>query len=110
MIPLAVAPRVTSIKPNPAAHDVNGDVVLTVACTPRVSPKQPAVLVFADPRWPRLPGSRLRTRLRFAASGAPVLAKAVARLRVDGVESLPFVRLDNPPRYDFDEAQKVTIT
>ena len=43
-------------------------------------------------------------------SGAPVLTKAVARLRVDGVDSLPFVRVDNPPRYVFDEAQKVTIT
>jgi hypothetical protein len=43
-------------------------------------------------------------------TAAPVVNKAVARLRVDGVDSLPFIRLDNPPRYSFDEAQKVTVT
>ena len=71
VIPLAVAPRVTSITPNPAARDVNGDVVLTVACTPRVSPKQPAVLVFADRGVAAGPARVAATDpLTFAVSGA----------------------------------------
>ena len=110
VIPLAVAPRVTSITPNPAARDINGDVGLTVACTPQVLPEQRVALVFADREVAVAARAAATDPLTFAVSGAPVLTKAVARLRVDGVDSLPFVRLDNPPRYDFDEAQKVTIT
>ena len=110
VIPLAVAPRVTSITPNPAARDINGDVELSVACTPQVLPEQRVALVFADREVAVAARAAATDPLTFAVSGAPVLTKAVARLRVDGVESLPFVRVDNPPRYVFDEAQKVTIT
>jgi hypothetical protein len=111
VIPLAVAPKVTSITPNPAARDVNGDIVLTVACTPQVSPKQPVALAFADREVAAVARIAATDPLTFAVIGAPILSRAtIARLRVDGVESLPFVRLDKPPRYDFDEAQKVTIT
>lgn len=110
VIPLAIAPKVTSITPNPAARDVNGDVELTVACTPQVLPAQRVALVFADREAPAADRAAATDPLTFAVTAAPVVDKAVARLRVDGVDSLPFVRLDNPPRYSFDEVQKVTIT
>lgn len=110
VIPLAVAPRVTSITPNPAARDINGDVGLIVACTPQVLPEQRVALVFADREVAVAARAAATDPLTFAVIGAPALTKAVASLRVDGVESLPFVRVDNPPRYVFDEAQKVTIT
>ena len=110
VIPLAVAPRVTSITPNPAARDINGDVGLIVACTPQVLPEQRVALVFADREVAVAARAAATDPLTFAVIGAQALTKAVASLRVDGVESLPFVRVDNPPRYVFDEAQKVTIT
>jgi hypothetical protein len=110
VIPLAIAPRVTSITPNPAARDVNGDVELIVACMPQVLPAQRVALVFADREAPAAHRAAATDPLTFPVTAAPVVDKAVARLRVDGVDSLPFVWLDNPPRYGFDEAQKVTIT
>jgi hypothetical protein len=110
VIPLAIAPRVTTITPNPAARDANGDVALTVTCTPQVLPEQRAVLAFADREAPADPRAAAADPLTFTLTGVPAIPKTVARLRVDGVESLPLVRLDKPPRYDFDEAQKVAIT
>ena len=111
VIPLLVAPRVTSITPNPAARDVNGDVEFTVTCMPQVLTEQRVALVFPDQHKVDAAVRAASTdKLTFAVTGAPVLSKAFVHLRVDDVESLPYVRLDKPPRYDFDEAQKVTIT
>lgn len=110
VIPLAIAPRVTGITPNPAARDVNGDAEFTVTCTPRILPAQRAALVFADREAPAADRAMATDPLTFTVTAAPIVDKAVARLRVDGVDSLPFVRLDKPPRYAFDKDQQVAIT
>ena len=49
--------------------------------------------------------------LQFIVETAPVVADALVRLRIDGVDSLPFVRqaVPPPPRLVFDDNQRVTI-
>ena len=48
----------------------------------------------------------------FVVDNAPVVTNEPIRLRVDGIESMPFNRLDTPPptRFEFDANQRVTIT
>jgi hypothetical protein len=105
-IPLAVAPRISSIAPNPAAR-VGGDVTLTIVMRPQVRPAQRAALLL---------GAR---EVLSAAIVAPTdtlvfdVEEAVAgdhfvRLRVDGIDSNLIDRSTTPPT--FDQAQRVTVT
>ena len=50
--------------------------------------------------------------LQFILENAPAVTGAIARLRIDGVDSLPFARqaIPPPPRLVFDDNQKVTIS
>ena len=111
-LPLQFAARVTAIAPaNPIARDAGGDVTLAITCTPGVRPAQRATVVFADREVPAEPHGTTTT-LTFVVDDAPVVTGAVVRLRIDGVDSLPFRRQATPPppRLVFDDAQKVTIT
>ncbi len=47
----------------------------------------------------------------FVVENAPIVNNVRVRLRVDGIESIPFKRLDEPPptRFEFDDSQRVTI-
>lgn len=111
-LPLQFAARVTAIAPpNPVPRDAGGDVTLTITCTPRVRPAQRAIAVFADREVPAEPHGTTTT-LTFVVDDAPVVTGAVVRLRIDGVDSLPFRREPTPPppRFVFDDAQRVTIT
>ena len=59
------------------------------------------------PAEPRLAVS---DSLVFVIEKAPTLTLESVYVRVDGVDSLPFERVDNPPRFVFADNQKVTIT
>jgi hypothetical protein len=112
-VPLSLAPKVSGIAPpNPVVRDGAGDATLTFTCGPQVRPTQRAVLLLGDREVEAQAHAADTATLQFAIIGAPVVTGAVARLRVDGVESLPFKRevLPPPPRLVFDDAQKVTIT
>jgi hypothetical protein len=112
-VPLSLAPKVTGITPpNPVARDGNGDVTLTLTCGPQVRPTQRALLLLGDREVVALAHPADTASLQFALGDAPVVTGALARLRVDGIESLPFKRVavPPPPRLEFDDAQKVTIT
>ena len=106
-VPLAVAPELLTVAPNPAARDGDGAVTLTVTCRPLVRPEQAVSLLL---------GSReLRAAPRAAATGTltfeVVRARASRpwlRLRVDGVDSRLVDRTVSPPV--FDPTQRVTIT
>ena len=51
-------------------------------------------------------------KVNFTVDKALALTNEIVRLRVDGVESIPFKRVDEPPptRFEFDDSQRVTIT
>jgi hypothetical protein len=48
--------------------------------------------------------------LQFIVENAPVVKDLPIRLRVDGVDSIPYERVGAPPRFQFATSQKVTIT
>jgi Pvc16 N-terminal domain len=115
--PLALAPRIQGITPDPAIRDANGNVRLDLTFTPqvRLEPPQRASLLIADrealaeptapPPPPAVPPTRTSS-LRFVVGGlAP--GDYFLRLRVDGVDSILVDRAARPPR--FDDNQKVTI-
>jgi hypothetical protein len=112
-VPLSLAPKVGGIAPpNPVARDAAGDATLTFTCGPQVRPTQRAVLILGDREVEAQAHPTATATLTFTLTAAPVVTSALARLRVDGVESLPFKRVavPPPPRLEFDDAQKVTIT
>ena len=109
---LALAPKIDGIAPpNPVSRDAAGDVALTMTCAPQVLPQQRAVLQLADREVAAQPHPAATATLQFVIENAPVVADALARLRVDGVDSLPFKRQATPPppRLVFDDQQQVTI-
>jgi hypothetical protein len=109
--PLALAPIIT-VSPN---NTLAGDVSLTITCVPRLrNEQQPlATLIFgstevtpdsiATPPDPTQP-----TTLTFTIKGVTA-GTYVARLRVDGIDSLPITVTGTPPRLDFDLQQKVQV-
>jgi hypothetical protein len=109
---LSLAPRVQSIAPpNPVVRDAGGTASLTIGCRPQVLPEQAAVLQIAAREVPAEPHPAVTANLDFVIADAPEVTEALLRVRVDGVDSLPFVRqaAPAPPRLVFDDAQKVTI-
>jgi hypothetical protein len=109
-MPITFSSEVTQIQPpNPIAPDGNGDVTLTITCKPEVLPGQSAVVLLADREVPAAAHNASTDQLTFVITGAPLVQDAVLRLRVDGVDSMPYERKDNPPRLVFADNQKVTI-
>ena len=109
-MPITFSPEVTNIAPpNPIAPDGSGDVTLTVTCKPEVLPEQNAVLLLADREVAAEAHIVSTDQLTFVIRDAPLVENAVVRLRVDGVDSMPYERKDNPVRLVFADNQKVTI-
>lgn len=109
-MPIAFSPEVTAIAPpSPLTRDGNGDVTLTVTCKPEVLPKQSAVLLLADREVAAEAHTVSTDQLTFVIRNAPQVENAVLRLRVDGVDSTPYERKDQPQRIVFADNQKVTI-
>jgi hypothetical protein len=109
-VPIALAPSIT-ILPSTATA---GDLDLTIACRPRLTAEQAAVLLFGDRPFRETArdtpaDTALPTRLRFLVRGATP-GRYLVRLRVDGVDSQPFLVSGSPPVLGFDPAQEVTIT
>lgn len=103
----ALAPRIGSIVPPNPARDGNGDVTLTVSCSPEVRPNQRAAFLLGDREVPAQPHAAPAGTLTF------VIRKALAgqyyiRLRVDGVDSILIDRSVTPPV--FDASQRITFT
>lgn len=112
-LPLSFAPKVKGIAPpNPVTRDASGNVTLTITCGPQVRPTQQAALLIADREVIAQPHPADTDTLQFTFEDAPVVNGALVRLRIDGVDSLPFKRQETPPppRLVFDENQKVTIS
>jgi hypothetical protein len=105
-----LAIKINQITPiNPVAL-VSGNATLTVTCSPEVQIDQPALLLLGDREVSAEPRLTANSPLVFVINKAPILTLQPVYVRVDGVDSLPFERKDNPPRFMFADNQKVTIT
>jgi hypothetical protein len=110
-VPLLLAPRITNISPaSPIPRDGNGKVALAITVSPKILPEQTATLLLADCEIPAGLSAAVTETLHFAVPDAPVVTDTVIRLRVDGVDSIPFELTGTPPRLQFVDSQKVTIT
>lgn len=109
LLPVVLAPRIASIAPNPAVR-AGGSVTLTVGCRPKVLTSQSATLLLADRQVPAHPHAAATATLSFVIDAAPVLAGQVVRLRVDGIDSLPFFYDAASGSFAFDNDQRMTIT
>ena len=111
--PIALSPIIASIDPgNIIARDGSGTATLTITCQPRVHPGQQAVLIVAGMEIVGQIDNNDPDKLIFVIENAPVVANELIRLRVDGIESMPYARVDSPPptRFEFDSSQRITIT
>jgi hypothetical protein len=105
MLPLA--PTVLSIATVPDPPLSSGNVTLTVTCKPDVEPKQQVSLILGAQELAAQPHPTATDTLQFELTDAPE-GEHVVRLRVDGVDSMPYVQ--TPSGLEFDPAQKVTIS
>jgi hypothetical protein len=110
-VSFALAPRITSLSP-PSLSAAGQPLDLTITCTPQILATQRAALLLGDRSFtpsaittPVAAGadSTLVVRVNGLGSG-----EHVARLRVDGVDSLPIDFTSSLP--EFDPAQTVTVT
>jgi hypothetical protein len=108
-VPFALAPLIT-LSPTSAPA---GPVSLTVTSTPRARELQRVLLLFGDEELEPVsrttpPGTTDPTELQFDVVGVAGTSR-VARLRVDGVESIPLdPAAPGPPTYDPEQMLKVT--
>lgn len=102
-----LAPRILTIAPNPAPRNGNGDVTLTITCSPQIRPAQRVSLLLGSREVAAQPHPAQTATLTFAITDAPAGTHFV-RLRTDGVDSLLILYNTTPP--SFDPAQRVVIT
>jgi len=105
-LPLPLAPLLTAITPKTATPNASRTVKLTVTCRPEVRPEQRVLLLLGDRAVPADAHPAPTGSLTFTITAAPA-GTFIVRLRVDGVDSLPFDPAVTPPQ--FDAAQQVTI-
>lgn len=111
-VPLALAPRILTILPNPVARDPEGSIAVTLTFVPELRARQRAALLVGDreispqvPADPTLPTGTLT----FVSIGAPVaVGDHFARLRMAGVDSILVDRTAVPPKFDDD--RRITVT
>ena len=108
-LPLALATRILQIEPPSPIPRVGGTATLTLTCSPQVLPKQNAALLLADREVAAQAHPTATDKLTFVVENAPAVADALVRVRVDGVDSLPFTITGSPPQPVFDDEQRVSI-
>jgi hypothetical protein len=112
-LPLPLAPRIIKITPtwpNPVVIGPNGNATVTIACSPKVLPAQTAVMLLAGREVVAESHPVTSDTLTFVIKNAPTIQDEFVRLRVDGVDSVPFKSAGVPPQLGFDDGQRVTIT
>jgi hypothetical protein len=112
-LPMALSPIIAAIEPGTTIpRDAQGTATLTITCQPRVHSGQQAVLLVAGMEIVGQVDGGNPDKVIFVVENAPVVTNELIRLRVDGIESMPFKRVDTPPptRFEFDPNQRVTIT
>ena len=89
--------------------DPSGNATVTIACSPKVLPAQTAVMLLAGREVVAESHPVISDTLTFVIKSAPTIQDDVVRLRVDGVDSMPFTSAGSPPQLAFDDGQRVTI-
>jgi hypothetical protein len=111
-VAFGLAPAIT-VSPISAAA---GTVTLTITCAPRIDSRQRVLLLVGDkqvaPQSMTNPADTTKpTSLTFQVPGMVAAATAYpVRLRVDGVDSMPFLATGSPPKFAFDPNQSVKVT
>jgi hypothetical protein len=106
-LPLALAPRIVTVAPDPAARSPQGEVTLTVDAQPDVRPGQRVSLLLGEREIRAEPLAGQGPTSVFVVPRAEPGPHRV-RLRVDGADSLVVDSTATPPA--FDPTQRVTIT
>jgi hypothetical protein len=111
-LPIALAPIIAGIDSTTIHRDAQGTATITITCRPRVHSGQQAVLLLAGRETVGRTDAGDPDKVIFDIENAPTVTDELIRLRVDGIESMPFKRVDMPPppKFEFDTDQKVTIT
>jgi hypothetical protein len=107
-LPLVVAPEIPGTLPlthTPAAMDAG----ITLPCRPYVRPGQRASLILGDREAVADPFTSTASSLTFRFSGLAA-GKYLARLRVDGIDSLVIDRSVVPPKFFDNPAPVVEVT
>ena len=102
-LPLAIAPRMTTLTspPQKFTPDADGTASVTIGCTPEVQPTQRASLTLGSLEVLADDHPTATATLTFTVLDAPVGVHYV-RLRIDGVDSELVNRAAKPPVY-FDQ-------
>lgn len=112
-LPIALSPIIGAIEPGTTIpRDAQRTATITITCQPQVRSNQQAVLLLAGREIVGWIDGVNPDKVIFVVDNAPVVTNEPIRMRVDGIESMPFNRLDIPPptRFEFDANQRVTIT
>lgn len=109
-----LAPRITSITPAEHVGGVGLNLPVRVNCEPAVLGAQSVELVLAEaphaiPLTDRPPNT-VSDSLQFELKQAPATNQSVVRIRVDGVESIPYAWQGDPPSLAMLPKQTLTIT
>ena len=89
---------INAIVPIAVARDGAGDATINLSCAPPVGLDQAAVLILGSLATPAEPHPTTTGSLTFVVRDAPV-GTHLARLRVDGVESILVDRSATPPAF-----------
>lgn len=109
-LPFSLAPQIAGIAPASPIAGAGTDVTLTVSCSPQLRPGQFAEVLFAGREIPAEAHAIQTSSAQFIVKNAPAAAAELLRLRIEGVDSMPFLISGTPPLPVFDPSQKVTIT
>ncbi len=112
-LPIALSPIIGAIEPGTTiARDGQGTATITITCRPRVQNGQQTVLVVTGREIVGEIDGANPDKVVFVMDNAPAVIDELIRLRVDGIESMPFIRVDSPPptTFEFDPNQRITIT
>ncbi len=102
---LALAPQITGGLPASAALDAQGNLKLTLTCTPQIQLGQQASLILGELEAPADPITAATSSLTFHFTALPP-GQYWVRLRVDGVDS-NFLSYGPPPAFT---APQITVT
>jgi hypothetical protein len=98
LLTLAILPSITTALPLNVARDATRTAVVNLACTPQVRPHQRATLVLGAREVLANPFNSPTAALTFELEEAP-LGSYLARLRVDGLDSLIVNATATPPTF-----------
>ena len=108
-LPLALAPSIRDISPNPVTRDASGQISVTLSFVPELRLGQRAALLLGDREVlpePADPPPAQTAELDFVAAGVAA-GDHFARLRFAGLDSILIDRAAVPRR--FDESQRVQV-